>query len=63
MPPPINLSAERVRAIRRDYAERRADGRPRYPVREVAKRHGVSLTIVARVARTWGLSRYTSNRG
>lgn len=53
----VHLTPDQVRAIRRDYAERNPNGKFRYPVLDVAVRHGVSQTVVNRVAKTWGLRR------
>lgn len=59
---PLNLSPDRVRAIRRDYAERTGDGRYRYPVQAVAARYGISVSTVTTIAKRWGLRRYQGNR-
>lgn len=57
MSAPVALTPDQIRSIRREYAERTPEGKFRYPVLDVAVRHGVSQTIVNRVAKTWGLRR------
>lgn len=51
-------SVDTQRAIRREYAERTESGGWRYSLSEVAQRNGVSVGTVAKIAKTWGLSRY-----
>ncbi len=51
-------TVDQMRAIRRDYAERQEDGSYRYELPAVAERNRVSVSMVSKVARQWGLRRY-----
>lgn len=52
------LSPQQERAIRVDYVEKDADGQYRYSMSQVAQRNDVSLSMVDRVCKRWGLRRY-----
>jgi hypothetical protein len=56
------LTPQQDRAIRVDYVDRDADGQYRYSVAQVAARNGVSLSMVEKVCRRWGLRRYLTRR-
>ena len=52
------VSADAQRAIRADYVAKGADGRYCYPLAEVARRNHTSVSVVSKVCKARGLSRY-----
>ncbi len=52
---------EEERRIRALYAERGADGKPRYSIQDLIRLTGRSGNTITRVVKKWGLRRYMTH--